>query len=56
MRKFKTYKSPLFDGDGRVLGTVGVARDVTDLQNLQIEVNDLALKDEACNYTRPQFL
>lgn len=41
MRKFKTYKSPLFDGDGRVLGTVGVARDVTDLQNLQIEMNIL---------------
>jgi diguanylate cyclase (GGDEF)-like protein/PAS domain S-box-containing protein len=41
MRKFKTYKSPLFDRDGRVLGTVGVARDVTDLQNLQIEMNIL---------------
>ena len=41
MRKFKTYKSPLFDRDGDVLGTVGVARDVTDLQNLQIEMNIL---------------
>lgn len=40
-RKFKTYKSPVFDRDGRVLGTVGVARDVTDLQNLQIEMNIL---------------
>jgi diguanylate cyclase (GGDEF)-like protein/PAS domain S-box-containing protein len=40
-RKFKTYKSPIFDRDGRVLGTVGVARDVTDLQNLQIEMNIL---------------
>ena len=41
LRKFKTYKSPIFDRDGRVLGTVGVARDVTDLQNLQIEMNIL---------------
>ncbi len=41
MRKFKTYKSPLFDRSGDVLGTVGVARDVTDLQNLQIEMNIL---------------
>ncbi|ACU90214.1 sensor domain-containing diguanylate cyclase [Desulfomicrobium baculatum] len=41
MRKFKTYKSPLFDRNGDVLGTVGVARDVTDLQNLQIEMNIL---------------
>lgn len=40
-RKFKTYKSPIFDRDGSVLGTVGVARDVTDLQNLQIEMNIL---------------
>lgn len=32
MRKLKTYKSPLFDLDGSVMGTVGVALDVTDLQ------------------------
>lgn len=31
MRKLKTYKSPLFDLDGSVMGTVGVALDVTDL-------------------------
>lgn len=41
MRKFKTYKSPIFDHDGDVLGTVGIARDVTDLQNLVIELNIL---------------
>ena len=29
MRKLKTYKSPLFDVDGSVMGTVGVAIDVT---------------------------
>lgn len=29
MRKLKTYKSPLFDLDGSVMGTVGVAMDVT---------------------------
>lgn len=29
MRQLKTYKSPLFDLDGRVMGTVGVATDVT---------------------------
>lgn len=40
-RKFKTYKSPIFDTDGTVIGTVGLARDVTDLQNLMIELNIL---------------
>lgn len=29
MRELKTYKSPLFDFDGSVMGTVGIARDVT---------------------------
>ncbi|MCR5654624.1 MAG: PAS domain-containing protein [Lachnospiraceae bacterium] len=30
MRHFTTYKSPLFDEFGRIIGTVGVAHDVTD--------------------------
>lgn len=29
IRQFQTYKSPLFDLDGTVMGTVGVANDVT---------------------------
>lgn len=29
MRQLKTYKSPLFDLDGSVMGTVGIATDVT---------------------------
>ncbi|MDD2464475.1 MAG: diguanylate cyclase [Desulfobulbus sp.] len=41
LRKFKTYKSPIFDTDGEVVGTVGFAHDVTDLQNLLIELNIL---------------
>ena len=41
LRKFKTFKSPVFDTDGTVIGTVGLARDVTDLQNLMIELNIL---------------
>lgn len=35
MRKLKTYKSPLFDLDGSVMGTVGVALDVTELTMYQ---------------------
>ena len=41
LRKFKTYKSPIFDNDGTVMGTVGFAHDVTDLQNLLVELNIL---------------
>lgn len=35
MRKLKTFKSPLFDLDGSVMGTVGVALDVTELEMYQ---------------------
>lgn len=38
MRQFKTYKSPLFDEDGRTMGTVGIAHDVTDLGNIATEL------------------
>lgn len=38
MRQFKTYKSPLFDEDGELMGTVGVAHDVTDLGNMTVEL------------------
>ena len=31
MRQFKTYKAPLMDQDGTMIGTVGVAQDVTRL-------------------------
>ena len=39
MRQFKTYKSPLIDADGSIFGTCGVAHDVTDLHNMNNELN-----------------
>lgn len=41
MRQFKTYKSPLYDIDGRLLGTCGIATDVTTLYTLNNELNAL---------------
>lgn len=38
MRQFKTYKSPLIDENGTVMGTVGIAHDVTDLENMGAEL------------------
>lgn len=38
LRQFKTYKSPLYDEEGIMFGTVGVAKDVTDMQNLSQEL------------------
>lgn len=42
MRQFKTYKTPLFDEDREtIIGTVGVAHDVTDLGNIGTELEIL---------------
>lgn len=37
-----TYKTPLYDEDGTVMGTIGTADDVTELDNLRYE-NDILL-------------
>lgn len=39
MRQFKTYKSPLIDIDDSIFGTCGVAHDVTDLHNINNELD-----------------
>ena len=53
MRHFKTYKSPLYDRSGQVMGTVGIGHDVTDMNNasleLQILIDNLPLAVMVCN-------
>ena len=39
MRQFKTYKSPLIDVDDSIFGTCGIAHDVTDLHNMNNELD-----------------
>lgn len=41
MKQFRTYKTPIFDRDGSVMGTVGVAHDVTDFSNIDYELSIL---------------
>lgn len=38
MRQFRTYKSPLFDRAGNLMGTVGIGHDITDLENMSTEM------------------
>jgi len=41
MRQLTVYKSPLYDLDGTPLGTVGIGRDVTSLENMTAEIDIL---------------
>lgn len=41
MRQFHTYKSPLFNQRGEMIGTVGVGHDITDLENMSTEMEIL---------------
>lgn len=45
MRELRTYKSPLFDLDGSVMGTVGFAHDVTTENKYKQRMLDNANKD-----------
>ena len=45
MRQLKTYKTPLFDADGTVMGTVGIARDVTQEHAYREEILRMARMD-----------
>lgn len=40
-RQFITFKSPLFDEDGTIMGTVGMGHDITALENLGTEMEIL---------------
>ena len=44
LRQFKTYKSPIRDEQGTIIGTVGVAHDVTNFANVGVEL-DLLLRN-----------
>ena len=48
MMQFGTYKSPVFDERGELVGTLGVARNVTDWRNINVKVDIiLSALDEA---------
>ncbi len=41
MRQLSIFKSPLYDLDGTVLGTMGIGRDITKLENMSTEIDIL---------------
>ncbi len=53
MRHFITYKSPLYDRSGQIMGTVGIGHDVTDMNNtsqeLKILMDNLPMAVAVCD-------
>ena len=46
MRDLKTFKTPVFDKEGNIIGTAGVAQDITLLNRYHAKILDMAHKDE----------
>ncbi len=36
----EVYKAPFYDSEGKVLGTVGTGRDITELKNIQLDLQE----------------
>lgn len=45
LRRLKTYKTPIFDEDGTIIGTVSVARDMTKELKFQQQLLEIARQD-----------
>ena len=55
MRDLRTYKTPVFDRDGNIIGTAGVAQDITLLNRYHKKILDMAHKDELTGLSNRRF-
>ncbi|MBQ8698587.1 MAG: diguanylate cyclase [Schwartzia sp.] len=55
MRDLKTFKTPVFDKDGNIIGTAGVAQDITLLNRYHKKILDMAHKDELTGLSNRRF-
>jgi PAS domain S-box-containing protein len=55
-RYFSTHYSPLRDASGKILGALGVVRDVTDRKTAEVELRQAKDAAEAANRSKSRFL
>ena len=55
IRLLQTYKTPLWDFDGTIMGTVGIARDVTKLKSYEAELIAAARSDELTGLSNRRY-
>jgi PAS domain S-box-containing protein len=53
---FETYKSPVFDSNGKSLGTVGFARDISERKQREIQLQKFAEQESNARAEQSQFM
>ncbi|MBE9492106.1 MAG: PAS domain S-box protein, partial [Bacteroidetes bacterium] len=53
---FETYKSPIFNTRGEIIGITGIARDITELKRKQFELIKAKENADSANLTKMQFI
>ena len=53
---FETYKSPIFNTRGEIIGITGIARDITELKRKQFELIKAKENADSANLSKMQFI
>ncbi len=56
LRKLKTWKTPIFEEDGSIIGTLGIARDVTKEHEYQQTIIAMARYDALTNLANRRYM
>lgn len=56
VRWLETFKTPIIDSGGKLLGTVGYAKDVTERKNMEAELRAAKIEAERASNAKSRFL
>ena len=52
----ETFKAPVLDDKGSIIGTTGYSRDITERKQMEISMHSLALHREALFFAVPEII